>query len=139
MLAAGLVTVGGIRAPFLVFAIATALFLPFVARLPKDSGAKDTSAGLSFDLLRIRRLQGGLILVFGYFVLIGAFESVLPVMFEDKGAEPWLTGVGFTLFALPVILVSAHAGRTADRLGPPRVALAAMAISAAASGVATKP
>ena len=128
-----LVEVGGLRAPFLAFAILSVLFLPFVARLPDDNGERDVTAGFPFDLLKNQRLQGGLILIFGYFFLIGAFESVLPVMLADEGARPTTVGLAFTVFAVPIVLVSARAGRTADRLGPPRVAIAGMAISAAAT------
>lgn len=131
VIAATLVEVGGIRLPFLVFAILSVMFLPFVMRLPEDTGKRDEGAGLSFDLLKIPRLQGGLILIFGYFFLIGAFESVLPVMFEDDGQPAWVTGVSFTLFALPIVFVSTLAGRVADRVGPPKVAITGMAISAA--------
>lgn len=133
IVASVLVEVGGLRAPFLAFAVLSVLFLPFVAKLPKDNGKHDSTAGFPFDLLRIKRLQGGLILVFGYFFLIGAFESVLPVMLEDDGARPTTVGLAFTVFAIPIVLVSARAGRTADRIGPPRVAIAGMAISAAAT------
>lgn len=129
--AALLLQVGGLRAPFLVFGILSLLFLPFVARLPEDTGEKDHRSGASFDLLKIRRLQGGLILIFGYFFLIGAFESVIPVMFVDRGAEPWVTGLAFSAFAIPIVVVSARAGRTADRVGPHKVALLGMAVSAA--------
>lgn len=131
VVAAVLVEVGGIRAPFLAFAVLSVLFLPFVARLPPDNGAHDEAAGFPFDLLRSQRLQGGLILIFGYFFLIGAFESVLPVMLEDDGVRPTTVGIAFTGFAIPIVLVSARAGRTADRVGPPKVAIAGMAFSAA--------
>lgn len=133
MIAATLVEVGGLRAPFVAFALLSVAFLPFVAKLPSDNGAHDTSAGFPFDLLESRRLQGGLILIFGYFFLIGAFEAVLPVMLEDDGARPTTIGLAFTVFAVPIVLVSARAGRTADRIGPPRVAIAGMAISAVAT------
>lgn len=128
-----LVELGGLRAPFMAFAILSLLFLPFVARLPDDNGERDETASFPFDLLKNRRLQSGLILIFGYFVLIGAFESVLPVMLEDDGARPTTIGLAFTAFAIPLVLVSTRAGRTADRVGPPRVAIAGMAISAAAT------
>ena len=130
VIAAALVEVGDVRTPFLFFALALMLFLPVVTRLPDDNGKLDTKSGFSFDLLKHRRLQGGLIIVFGYFFLIGAFESVIPVMFQDMGARPALTGLALTVFAIPIVVVSAHAGRTADRIGPPRVALIGMAISA---------
>lgn len=133
IVASALVEVGGLRAPFLAFAVLSVLFLPFVARLPDDNGAHDETAGFPFDLLKNQRLQAGLILIFGYFFLIGAFESVLPVMLEDEGARPTTVGLAFTVFAVPIVIVSARAGRTADRVGPPRVAIAGMAISAAAT------
>jgi len=131
VVASVMVEVGGIRAPFLAFAVLSVAFLPFVVKLPPDNGERDETAGFPFDLLKSQRLQGGLILVFGYFFLIGAFESVLPVMLVDEGARPTTIGIAFTGFAIPIVLVSTHAGRTADRLGPPRVAIAGMAFSAA--------
>ena len=99
------VQVAGLRAPFLLLGVLSILFLPFIARLPEDTGEKDKGSSHSFDLLKVRRLQGALILIFGYFVLIGAFEAVLPVMFTDRGAEPWFIGVAFSAFAVPIVVV----------------------------------
>ena len=121
----------GFQAPFLALAVVMVLFLPFAARLPADRGELDASGRKnSFDLLRIRRLQGALILVLGYFSLIGAWESVMPVMFADRGGTPLATGIAFTLLGIPMILFSTLAGRTADRIGPPQVALGALTIIA---------
>ncbi|MGI9607256.1 MAG: MFS transporter [Acidimicrobiales bacterium] len=132
--AAALAQVFGFRAPFIVLTIGLALFLPFVSRLPADQGELDDSGRKnSFDLLRIRRLQGALLLVVGYFALIGAWESVMPVMFADRGGTPLLTGLAFTLLGVPMILFSTAAGRAADRLGPPRVAAGALTIIAIAT------
>ena len=129
VISALLVEVGDIRTPFAVFAVGTALFIPFVLRLPGDAGQQDMSeSGSSLDLLRGRRLQGALLLIFGYFMLIGAFESVLPVMFQDRGGSSLDTGLAFTFLALPIAFVSTRAGRTADRLGAARVATIGMAI-----------
>ena len=114
----------GLRAPFVFFALAMVLFLPAALRLPPDRGQRDASRRLtSFDLLSRRRLQGALVMVGGYFVLIGAWESVIPVMFADRGAGPLAIGAAFTLLAVPVALVSTRAGRLADRLGPMRVTM----------------
>lgn len=128
--AAIFVEIGGIRAPFLAAAIGMVLFLPIVMRLPDDAGRRTERTRNPFELLRYRRLQGALILVFGYFFLIGAFEAVIPVMFKDRGAGAVQTGIAFTLFAIPVALVSTHAGRVADRLGGAKVAIAGMVVSA---------
>lgn len=123
LVAAGFVEAFGIRAPFLAFGIGMVLFLPFVIRLPKDRGAVDKSGQSAFNLLSIRRLQGALFVIGGYFMLIGAWESVMPVMFKDRGGGSLETGIAFFLLGLPMIFVSPTAGRIADRLGPPRVAV----------------
>ena len=126
-LTALLVWLGGIRLPFAVFAAAMLLFLPVAMRLPPDRGLRDSSGrATSFDLLRQRRLQGALTIVGGYFMMVGAWESVLPVMFADRGAGAALTGISFTMVALPIILVGTRAGRLADRVGPVRVTMAGL-------------
>jgi MFS family permease len=130
-----LVEVGGIRLPFVVFAAVLVLFLPFVVRLPRDRGQLDTSGRrLALDLLRIPRLQGALVLIAAYFGFIGAFEAVIPVMYGDRGASALTTGLVFSTFAVPIVILSPWAGRVADRVGPSRVAtLGITAVTAAAS------
>ena len=129
MLTALLVWFGGIRAPFVVFAAAMTLFIPVAVRLPPDRGPlDDIHRATSFDLLTIRRLQGALIMIGGYFMLVGAWEAVLPVMFADRGAGAELTGLTFTLVALPIIFVGARAGRLADQVGPVRVAMSGLIV-----------
>lgn len=113
----------GIRAPFLAFAIGLVAFLPFVWRLPPDRGSIDTTGRRSFDLLRNRRLQGALLVIGGYFALIGGWESVMPVLFKDRGGGSMYTGITFTMLAIPVLFLSRYAGRLADRVGPPKVAV----------------
>ena len=128
-LTALLVWLGGIRLPFAVFAAAMLLFLPVALRLPPDRGLLDRSGrATSFDLLRGRRLQGALIIVGGYFMMVGAWEAVLPVMFADRGAGAALTGIAFTMVALPIMLVGTRAGRLADRVGPVRVTMAGLVV-----------
>ncbi len=123
-LTALLVWLGGIRLPFAVFAVAMLAFLPVAVRLPADRGLLDRSGrATSFDLLRGRRLQGALVIVGGYFMMIGAWEAVLPVMFADRGAGAAATGIAFTMVALPIMLVGTRAGRLADRVGPVRVTM----------------
>ena len=127
VLTALLVWLGGIRAPFAVFAVAMLLFLPVALRLPPDRGLLDSSRrSTSLDLLKMRRLQGALIIVGGYFMVIGAWEAVLPVMFADRGAGAVMTGLAFTLVALPIMLVGRRAGRLADRVGPVRVTMSGL-------------
>lgn len=126
-----LVYLGGIRLPFIVLSVIMAIFLPFVWRLPADNGEIDKSPRLlAIDLLKRRRLVASLTLVAGYFLLIGGFEAVLPVMYNDRGASSLVTGIAFSSFALPLMLVSTKAGRLADRVGPPRLAIGGITIVA---------
>ena len=131
VIAAVLVQIGGLRLPFAVTAIGLFIFVPFVARLPDDGGHRTNRVEHSFDLLLLRRMQGALILVFGYFLLLGAFEAVIPLMFKDRGGGVLETGIAFTVFGLPIAFVSTHAGRTADRLGGAQVAMIGMSVAAA--------
>lgn len=131
--AAVLVEIGGVRAPFVAGAIGMVIFLPFVFRLPEDEGRRTETTRNPFELLRYRRLQGALVLIFGYFFLIGAFESVIPVMFQDRGGGALEAGIAFTMFGIPVAAVSTHAGRVADRIGGATVAVIGMGVSAAAT------
>lgn len=130
VISAVMVTVGGLRAPFVAFAAGMALFLPVVARLPADRGLTDARRRSSLDLLGRPRLQGALIMILGYFVVVGAFEAVLPVMFQDRGGDPIHTSIAFTVLALPIAAVGPRAGRLADRLGPARMAAAGMGVVA---------
>lgn len=131
VVAAVLFEVGGLRLPFLAAGVGMALFVPFVLRLPEDTGRRTQQVRNPFELLRLPRLQGALTLIFGYFFLIGAFEAVIPVMFQDRGGSALETGLAFSLFGIPIALASTHAGRISDRLGPDKVAIAGMAISSA--------
>lgn len=123
IVAAAFVETLGIRAPFAAFALGMAAFLPFVWNLPPDRGAVDTRGQTPIGLLRVRRLQGALLVVAGYFSMIGAWEAVMPIMFKDRGGGSLVVGITWTLLALPVLVLSPTAGRLADRVGPPRVAV----------------
>ncbi len=131
IVAAVFVETVGIRAPFVAFAVGMAVFVPFVVRLPPDQGAIDTNKVASFGLLRVRRLQGALLVIGGYFSLIGSWEAVMPIMFKDRGGGSLEVGIIFTVLVLPVLFLSPSAGRFADRVGPPTVAVVGTAVSAA--------
>ncbi len=130
IVAAAFVETLGLRSPFAAFALGMAAFLPFVLRLPPDPGAIDTRNRAAFGLLRVRRLQGALLVVFGYFALIGAWEAVMPIMFKDRGGGSLVVGITWTLLAVPVLVLSPMAGRLADRVGPPKVAVVGIGVTA---------
>jgi len=112
----------GFRAPFVVLALATASFLPFVTRLPTDAGVVSHERQVVRVLLRRRGMQAALVVAAGWFAMIGTFEAVWAVLLTDRGAETWLIGVTLSIIVLPMIVLAPVGGRLAQRHGPLRVA-----------------
>ncbi|MGH9269775.1 MAG: MFS transporter, partial [Ilumatobacteraceae bacterium] len=111
----------GIPTPFLVIAAATLVALPFVARTSVDEAAIPAEQRFAFDLLRIRPFAGAVILGCAVWMMIGAFDALWAVVLDDQNTDEWISNLGITLFALPLILFGAAGGRLAQRVGPFRV------------------
>ncbi len=118
---AALVGPFGIPAPFLVIAGATAIALPFVARVEVTEAVEPPVQRFAFDLLRIRAFAGAVILASAVFLMIGAFDALWAVVLDDLNTNEWIANLGITLFALPLILLGSTGGRLAQRVGPFRV------------------
>lgn len=54
---------------------------------------------------------------------IGAYDAVWSLYVHSLGGGPAVIGLSFTLFSLPVLLLSGFAGSLSDRLGPKPVVL----------------
>lgn len=121
-----LAEVGGLDLPFLVMAAITAAFIPYAMTMTTDPGERDERARLAFDLLGRSQLVGALLIVAGYFSLIGAFDAVVPLQLEDRGADTVTIGLAATLFALPIAVLAPRGGRFADRKGALLVASVAV-------------
>jgi MFS family permease len=122
LLAALLVETLGFRAPFVVLGIATAAFLPAVARMPADTGEIAREERVVRTLLRRRGIQAALIVAMGWFAMIGTFEAVWAVLLTDRGADTWLIGLTLSIIVAPMIVLAPFGGRLAQRHGPLRVA-----------------
>jgi MFS family permease len=120
----------GIPAPFILVAVATAVLLPFVARVHVEENADPPRRRLATDLLRIRPFAGAVILGATVFVMIGTFDALWALVHSDLGTEVWIANLGITLFALPLILLGPAGGRLAQTFGPFR--LAALGLTAGA-------
>jgi MFS family permease len=121
LLAGILVELVGFRAPFLVLGAATALFVPFVARLPADAAAAARPQRVLRELLARRAMRATLVVAVGWFAMIGTFESVWAVLLTDRGAETWLIAVTLSIIVVPMVFLAPFAGRLAQRHGPIRV------------------
>ncbi|MGH9135247.1 MAG: MFS transporter [Ilumatobacteraceae bacterium] len=120
-ISAALVGPVGIAAPFLVVAAATTVTLPFVARVHVHETIEPSHQRFAFDLLRIRPFAGAVALGSAVYLMIGAFDALWAVVLDDLDASEWMTNLGITLFALPLIVFGAVGGRLAQRVGPFRV------------------
>lgn len=124
----------GLAAPFLVIAAAMALYLPLLWRFRVDESIDDAgdlpSAGLSFDLLRLRPIAAAVCMGAAMFVMIGTFDSLWVIALDDLDASDWIANLGVILFALPLIVLGAPGGRLCQRLGPFRVGTAGLLVGA---------
>jgi len=79
------------------------------------------SQRFAFDLLRIRPFAGAVVLGSAVWLMIGAFDALWAVVLDDQQTDEWISNLGITLFALPLIVFGAAGGRLAQRVGPFRV------------------
>jgi predicted MFS family arabinose efflux permease len=112
----------GIPTPFLVIAGATLLVVPWVARTTVAEETAPVSQRFAVDLLRIRPFAGAVVLGSAVWLMIGAFDALWAVVLDDLDTAVWISNLGITLFALPLILLGAAGGRLSQRVGPFRVA-----------------
>lgn len=129
-IAAVLVGPLGIPAPFLVTAAASAIALPFVARIDVTETVEPPAQRLAFDLLRIRPFAGAVALGCAVFLMIGTFDALWSVALDDLGTADWIANLGISLFALPLVIFGSTGGRLAQRVGPFRVATVGLLLGA---------
>jgi MFS family permease len=120
----------GIPAPFIVVAAASAVLLPFVARVQVAESTVPPKRRLAVDLLAIRPFAGAVVFGAALFVMIGSFDALWAVVHKDLGTNEWIANLGITLFALPLIVLGPPGGRMAQVYGPFRVAVIGLSLGA---------
>jgi MFS family permease len=110
------------RAPFVLFAIAAAAFVPLVSRLPKDEGQKTEREPVIGPLLALPGVRAMLLVAVGWYAMIGLFEAVWAIMLTDRGAETWMIAVTMSLIMIPMLFLAPIGGRVAQKHGPLRTA-----------------
>jgi MFS family permease len=113
----------GIAAPFLVIAVVTAAFFPFVARLQVEERHVDdgSEARFAFDLLRNRPYVAALCMGSAVFFMIGTFDALWVIVLDDLNTAEWIANLGIVMFAVPMFFLGSIGGRLAQRVGPFRV------------------
>jgi len=120
----------GIPAPFIVVAVATAVLLPFVARVHVTESTVAPKRRLAVDLLAIRPFAGAVVFGAALFVMIGSFDALWAVVHKDLGTNDWIANLGITLFALPLIVFGPLGGRLSQVHGPFRIAATGLTLGA---------
>ena len=125
----------GIRWPFLVCSSAALIALIALAgrRLHEPPrAARHERIGL--ELLRLPRMRLGLLLSAGLFLPVGVYDALWDRYLTDRGASNTVIGLSFLLYGVPFVMLAAAGGRTADRIGPTRAAIIAIACAAPFTG-----
>jgi DHA1 family tetracycline resistance protein-like MFS transporter len=125
----GLVAGFRLDAVFLGAALVCLLAVPLMLRLPapkpRSSSREPEEPALSawglFRLLLPIALLGAPV----YWVF-GTYDSVWSLYITSRGASPFLVGISFATYALPILLLGGLAGGLADRLGALRAGTLAL-------------
>jgi DHA1 family multidrug resistance protein-like MFS transporter len=131
-----------LRAPFLLFAVATAAVAVGLFVVPVPHRPISLSARPSLALLRIPQVRVAALLATAAFLPIGVYDALWARYLEDRGASNLFVGVTLTAYSVPFILLARTGGRFADRVGPRRVAFRmffALVPIIVAYGASTKP
>lgn len=113
----------GIAAPFVVIAVVTAAFVPFLVRLHVEERHVDagSEARFAFDLLRNRPYVAALCMGSAVFFMIGTFDALWVIVLDDLDTAEWIANLGIVMFAVPMFFLGSVGGRLAQRVGPFRV------------------
>lgn len=124
-LAAGVVEIAGVDAPFLIISVILVLLVMPISRIDIHEAQPDTAptsrwSGVS-AILRRRRARSAIILSAALILPAGMYEAIFARFMTDIGAETWFIGLSLSLYGIPFALTAPIAGRMVDRIGPLRV------------------
>lgn len=133
----------GVRWPFLVCgAIALVAAVALAPRSLPAPPMLERASRLSFDLLRERRMQVGVLLNVALFFPVGMYDAILDRYMTDRGASNTMIGISFLLYGIPFALLASRGGRLADRRGAFKLSVLAIVLVVpltAAYGLLTAP
>jgi DHA1 family multidrug resistance protein-like MFS transporter len=121
VLAGVLAEVVAFRSPFVVLAVVYLGLGLWVMRLDLSAGEVAAGRRSVRSLLKLPAMQAALFASIAFYITIGMFEAVWSPMLKDLGARPWLIGVSFSLFTIPMVVLAPMGGKLAQRRGPMNV------------------
>jgi predicted MFS family arabinose efflux permease len=129
-LAAILVPHFGIRWPFAVAALISAISVPMTWSSPFGSAAEVTTPRLAVGLLRHGWMQASCLYGMAFFILIGTFDALWALRIADLKAPYYYVTVGILVFATPLLVLGEKGGRFVAKHGPFRTGLGGLALGA---------
>lgn len=128
-IAALLAALFGLHAPFLVMAVALVLTAPGLARISEPPIAANPPRRAVRTLILRRGVRSGLAIGAALYLAIGVFDAVWARYLTDMGANTAVIAITLALFALPLVALSPFGGRLADRSGPLKSGVLALALT----------
>jgi MFS family permease len=120
----GVIADASLSAVFVVGAVVSLAATVMMTRLPATQGSIPEPEGSSTSLrpLRILVILLPVILLSApVYAAIGDYDTIWSLYITSKGATPFLVGLSFGAYAIPIVLLAAVAGTVADRWGHLRV------------------
>jgi predicted MFS family arabinose efflux permease len=114
----------GLRAAFGALVLMLFALIVPVLRVPFDEAAPSINHERRplRMLLSLAPIRGVLICTLAFYTTVGVFEAIWAVFLDDLGASQRYIGATLSIFAVPMLIFPAMAGRLAQRVGPLRVA-----------------
>jgi len=125
----------GLPAPFIVLTVLIVLAVFVTLRIPLKEEPNPQPQRLAFDLFQDRAFAGAVMIGSAAFVMIGAFDTLWDLVHTDLGSPGWMSNLGITLFAIPLVLLGPSSGKLAQRIGPFVLAASGMVLGALFIGI----
>lgn len=129
-IAATLVPTFGIRWPFIVAAVISALTIPTTWRSPFGAAATVKGPRLAVGLLRHNWMQASCLYAMAFFIMIGTFDAIWALRIKDIGAPNLYVTIGIIVFASPMLILGERGGAFVGRRGPFRTGFVGLAAGA---------
>lgn len=119
------------EAPFLIVGVLIALVgLPTAGLVAKaDIATAPVSYSDARVLLKRRRVQAALLMQVIFFGFIGIFDAVVDRFLTDLGGSTTSTAIVLLFTGAPLLVLPARMGALAERIGPARLVVPALAIA----------
>lgn len=120
----GLIADVSLTAVFVVGAVVSLAATVMMTRLPATQGSLPDPDTPSTPLRPLRMfviLLPVILLSAPVYAAIGDYDTIWSLYITSKGATPFLVGISFGVYAIPIVLLAGVAGTVADRWGHLRV------------------